>query len=319
MAKVFLSFHHADGRLAESLASYLADVGHEIIRAETYVAAGDDWRSILSDALRGADAAVFLITPQAGVSSWLQSEAGAAMAYSRERGRPIVIPLILDDAPIPPPLSHVQALLGNSANLGDLARRLAHELDALLGRRLAREEEWREVQARVERTAADYIRESLNSITAREQRYRRVAYGWYVLGFMALTAGIAAAIWRESITPAPNGSWPTLLYFTVFGILIIVLLVALARYSFLLGKAFMVESLRNSDRGHAISFGEFYLKAFGDRAAWDEVREVLQHWNIDRGSAFISQDAKDFDPQLLATALEIAKVLRSHEKGGKGQ
>lgn len=61
----------------------------------------------------------------------------------------------------------------------------------------------------------------------------------------------------------------------------------------------MVESIRNSDRIHAISFGEFYLNVYGKVATRDEVREVFGNWNIDNGSSFISQSPKDYDPQIL--------------------
>lgn len=82
----------------------------------------------------------------------------------------------------------------------------------------------------------------------------------------------------------------------------------------------MVEALRNADRSHAISFGEFYLNAFGEDLEWKEVKEAFQHWNIDRGSSFLTQDSAQFDPKLFETAVELAKVLRgSDAKSEKGK
>lgn len=109
-------------------------------------------------------------------------------------------------------------------------------------------------------------------------------------------------------------AWVQLAELLALGVLVVAMLVGLAKLSFSLGKAFMVEALRNADRSHAISFGEFYLKAFGDKAAWAEVKEALQHWNVDKGSSFSSQTSKDFDPQILETAVELLKNLKPELK-----
>lgn len=72
----------------------------------------------------------------------------------------------------------------------------------------------------------------------------------------------------------------------------------------------MVEAIRNSDRIHAISFGEFYLNAYGKVATRDEVREVFGKWNIDNGSSFISQSPKDYDPQILENLVLAVEALK---------
>ena len=92
------------------------------------------------------------------------------------------------------------------------------------------------------------------------------------------------------------------------------LTLAFSRLSFTLGKAHMVEALRNADRKHAISYGEFYLNAKGKDIDWSELKEAFQHWNIDKGSAFSLQNSDDFDPKLLEKALELAKVLSNNSK-----
>lgn len=70
----------------------------------------------------------------------------------------------------------------------------------------------------------------------------------------------------------------------------------------------MVESLRNSDRIHAISFGEFYLKAYQEKADWKEIKEAFQHWNIDGGSSFNSQNANDFDPKIFKNIILFYQI-----------
>lgn len=71
----------------------------------------------------------------------------------------------------------------------------------------------------------------------------------------------------------------------------------------------MSESLKNSDRRHAISFGNFYLRAYGEKATWHEIKEAFQHWNIAKESAFSALNPKEFDPDFLGMAVKVARAL----------
>ncbi|MNW15678.1 hypothetical protein D3C71_2142650 [compost metagenome] len=74
--------------------------------------------------------------------------------------------------------------------------------------------------------------------------------------------------------------------------------------------------MKAADRIHAIRFGEFYLRAFGDKTKWAELKEVFQHWNIDRTSNFSSLDTSQFDPKIVESLLELTKFL-GQKKDGK--
>ena len=69
----------------------------------------------------------------------------------------------------------------------------------------------------------------------------------------------------------------------------------------------MVEAIRCSDRAHAIGLGRLYLKLFKGKFEWSELKDVLQSWNIDQGSAFKNLDAKDIEVSGLD---QIISVLR---------
>jgi len=92
-------------------------------------------------------------------------------------------------------------------------------------------------------------------------------------------------------------------------IVVIGLLGACSKYAFTLGKSFMSESLKSADRMHAISFGKFYLKVYGSDATWPELKEVFQHWNIDRSSSFSSQTTAEFDPKIIESMLELFRAF----------
>lgn len=69
----------------------------------------------------------------------------------------------------------------------------------------------------------------------------------------------------------------------------------------------MVESIRSSDRAHAIGLGRLYLKLFKSKFKWEELRDVLQNWNIDKGSAFINLDAKELESVKLDDIVSVFK------------
>jgi hypothetical protein len=309
--RVFISYPYGDRAVAAHLTEHLTSLGYEVFQADEGLTPGQDWRAAISEALRNADAMLILVTPNAVRSSWVAAEAGAALAYAEERGRPLVIPIVLDDAEVPSALNHIHWMKGSAsspAELEEVALRIGSALENAIGRKMARDEKRQEVRERVERKAAEFIKEALDALRRRESSYRRIAYGWYVVGFGALLVGVYAATLRARIAVDAHLEWPSLVEFSVFGFLIVALLIALAKYAFTLGKSFMAESLRNADRIHAISFGEFYLNAYGDEAEWKEVKEALQHWNIDKGSSFASQDSKQFDPQLVEALVQLVKA-----------
>lgn len=316
MARVFLSFHNDDTSQASALADHLATRGHEVIRFDQNVAAGQRWEEQLGRELRDADAIVILLTEASSHSQWVMHEAGMAIGYARERGRPIVLPVALGEVQIPGPLKSIQAIISRDKNTQEVAEQVDRVLQSQVGRLRAREEQKREVAERVATTANDYIRRSRQELAGRESRYRQTAYFWYAMAFVSLALGGAFAIWR-AVHAASIVGWLQLSETIALGLVVVGLLVALSKLAFSLGKAFMVESLRNADRSHAISFGEFYLNAFGEHAAWAEVKEAFQHWNVDKGSSFAAQDAKEYDPQLMQLAIEIAKNLRTPEEPKK--
>ena len=99
----------------------------------------------------------------------------------------------------------------------------------------------------------------------------------------------------------------TLLVYGVSSLFMVVILISLSKLMFTLAKSFMVESIRCSDRIHAISFGKFFLDAYGTEASREEVIKAFSSWNIDNGNTtFRTQSSEDYDPKIA----EIIKILK---------
>lgn len=314
MARIFLSYAKLDEPFVAELANRLTKAGHDPVFSGGTLTAGQPWRTTLTDQLRDADCVLIVLSQRSAESEWVMTEVGAALGYFHERGRPFVLPLVIDDIPIPVQLSHIQALIAHGRSQDEVVAEISRSIAAMTGRLQARKDDAAEAHARVELNAAQYIAASLLELRHKEKTYRVIAYSWYTASLVALLGGVAFGLYRASLPATADPDWHSIAHLAVASLLVVGLVSALSRFAFVLGKSFMVESLRNADRIHAISFGQFYLEAFGEKAEWSEIKEAFQHWNIDSGSSFIKQSTADIDPQIIKAAIEVAKGL-----GGKAK
>jgi hypothetical protein len=184
-----------------------------------------------------------------------------------------------------------------------------------LGERTAISAVKREAIENVDSSLEKHITPVLTNLIETQGRLRIFSIIFYSVAMVALLTGLVLAIIRAvQIHSTPPRSWVEIAGLAISGLIVIGMLSAVARFAFVLGRSFMVESLTNGDRAHAISFGRFYLQAFGQKIEWAEIKEAFQHWNTDRGSSFSAQAAADVDPAILHTAVEAAKIALGKAK-----
>lgn len=163
---------------------------------------------------------------------------------------------------------------------------------------------------KITKKADDFVDRSINKLEKRESINKRNAYLCYIFAFVSLVISICFTFWKVGYFF--NNSDLTLsiqIQMGLSSIIAITLIIALSKFTFMLGKNFMVESLRNFDRIHAIEFGRFFLSSFGNNAKWEEVERVFKDWNIDYGSSFKNQTNSDYDPELLKYTTELLKLV----------
>lgn len=307
--RVFISHSSRDSDFAVALGQALADLGFHPWQFGHNVSPGEKWEIEIARQLRDADALVAIVSRDSSQSAWVSHELGMALAYSEEKGTPSIIPVILDNAELQPPLSRYLGIRAERQDPIAAAIEVGSAIEVLSVRTQAKAQKREEAQKKVEQSAADFIRKSMTELQKRETSYRRLAYFWYGLAYLTLVGSAGFGVWRALLAQPSSLNWPALVELAISGVIVLALLIGLAKYAFTLGKSFMVEALRNADRRHAISFGEFYLQAYGADAQWQEVKEAFQNWNIDKGSHFMSQSHIDFDPQIYAIAIEVAKAF----------
>jgi len=317
MATVYISYNQRDRDFVAEVAERLKSQGHLLTLDVEALSPGQDWRRALTDGLKNSEVFVVFLSQNSLTSQFVLSEIGAARAYAAESDRMLMIPVIIDQIQIPPVIQDLHAIFVPDRNIDQIVERISTAISAFIGRRAAKEEQAAAVAEKIEANSAEYIEEAIQSLERLEKRNRIVGSAWYVAGFLALVLGIAFAfVGVATIASAPERTWVDFSILSLKTIVVIGLLGACAKYAFTLGKSYVSESLKSADRIHAISFGKFYLRVFSAKATWPELKEVFQHWNIDRSSSFTSLDTSQFDPKLIESIIEIARMVtgKSDEK-----
>lgn len=314
MSKIYISYNTRDREFVSQVAERLKVHGHALTMDLDSLTPGQDWRGALTEGLRNAEVFIVFISEASLKSQFVLSELGAARAYSSESERMLLIPIIIDNVDIPPVLRDLHAIVDPDRDAEKEADAIERAISAFAGRRAAREERAAAVQA----NAADYVVVAIKSLIVLERRNRFFGTAWYVVGFAALVGGVLfGAYGVTQLEAAPDRQWIAFAMLTLKAVVLIGLVGACAKYAFTLGRSYIGESLKSADRIHAIEFGRFYLQAFGTKATWPELKEVFQHWNIDRGSTFSTLDTSQFDPKVIESLVELTKLVTQRKGDGK--
>lgn len=166
----------------------------------------------------------------------------------------------------------------------------------------------------IESKSENYVNTALTGLESKENSFHFLAKMWSGLGAVSIVLGVLFVIistfyGANTYHDAQGFTWTYFLYVTFRGLIVVAMFIALARYAFIFSNSYMHESLKNSERRHAINFGKFYLEAYGANASWEQVKEAFQHWNINSDSAFTKKNASDFDPKVMENVIELSKVL----------
>ncbi|MEP1779195.1 hypothetical protein [Reichenbachiella sp.] len=182
-----------------------------------------------------------------------------------------------------------------------------------MGSRIELEEKEKTLKKRREKTAQDYISDTLTELVSSKKKLNSFAQLWYILGYITLLAGIGIAIWfmnLEMIELDALENWGIMIFYGIKNVIIIVLLISSSKYSFNLAKSYMNESLKIAERIHAINFGKFYLQVFDEDIKPEDLKDVFRDWNISSNSSFLDLDSSDFDPKLFEGLANISKHFK---------
>ena len=316
MAKIYISYSTKDNDIALKLTNALKDLGHEILIDTQELTPGIDWRKKITDALKSADGIITLITENSLSSQFVMSEIGAARTYLDIDNGKFFIPVIFGKLEIPLVLQDIQCLFADINSIKDTAHKINQAITSLYFRQKAEQEKQAKQIEKIETNASKYVEDAMTRLRFRESRNKLIGNVWYSLGFISLLAGVIFGAYGiteflsvEKITV--DVQWTIVVILTIKTAVIIGLLITCSKYSFTLGKSYINEALKNADRSHAISFGKFYLDAYGSTAKWEDLKEAFQYWNINNESSFSKLDTNQYDPKFVELVVELSKIISS--------
>ncbi|RDL46287.1 hypothetical protein BLJAPNOD_06481 [Ensifer sp. M14] len=308
MTKIFISHTGDQGLLVKKLVNELRRAGQHVF-VDLDMLPDDDVTQQITDGLEAAE--VFVLVISGEIPEWTANEIEVARVYGRSR-RMLIIPVLIGDGRVPPQLKYSKAVKAGerepSAYIADIL--------AIIEGDKKRSEIFAARKVEVEKDLAVFVNEAVVRQQEHEAKNRRAAQLWHGAGivFLLLVLGFAGASSYTALTmPSNTTTYTGVLIIGLLNLVIVGVLTALARYAHALGKSYMSESLKSSDRIHAIQFGKFFLSAYGEKLSPTEVKEAFQHWNIDRTSTFASLDSKEIDPQIYALVSQLVGALSNRK------
>jgi hypothetical protein len=121
---VFLSYARADSALVQQVADGLAEAGVQVW-LDKMLKAGSNWMQEIERELSAADFVAFFISPHSVESTWAKQELQVALHRQMSgEGGAVVLPVILEDADVPPLLRQYQWIDLRSGNVEKGIRQL---------------------------------------------------------------------------------------------------------------------------------------------------------------------------------------------------
>lgn len=125
--QVFLSYAHADSAVARRIVDELSGAGLRIRISEWELQPGDSIASRIIEAVSSSDLLLVLLSPNSINSRWVQSELNTALSRELQTRAITVIPALIEDCKIPPPLANL-VYLDLCSDLEGGIRRLIQQL-----------------------------------------------------------------------------------------------------------------------------------------------------------------------------------------------
>ena len=292
---VFISYSHRDKELALRLSKKL-EVSKFYVFIDNKIPVGGDIYREIGRQLYKTDAVVVIVSKNTFDTFGVKNETMTMLSFLDKGRMPLVIPVVVgEDVEIPYYLSDYNCLKVASK---DKFEEAIEQIVALLKFHEQKLEEINaekiEAEKKVKESLSEYISDVFDILKLSERTNKVLAYIMYIFSTFTLifSAGLSLYLNNGDYTEVFTSVTSSFSNFVVLA-----LLVALSRLFYILGKSFMVESIRKADRIHAISFGKFFLDAFGEEASREEIIKAFSSWNIDGGSSFRTQSTEDIDPK----------------------
>lgn len=162
-----------------------------------------------------------------------------------------------------------------------------------------------------------YIDDSISILKSKERKFHNINISLTIIGGLSFVLAIVYLIWGEiNIDQEIPITTNNLIYLFSKRFIIVGFFIGVTKFCFSLSKTYMNESLKNSDRHHAILFGKFFINTFKGTVTKDELKEVFKDWNINNESEFKKLSSEQVDPKFQETFIKTWETVAQLPKNG---
>lgn len=313
MAKIYLSYNGKDKKIASEYSNILKKIGHSISMDIDNILPGEDWRRVLTQALKQSDGMILLVTEHTFDSTFVGSEIGMARAFFDNSPNKFLIPVIIKGNEVPSVISDLYCLFARDKSTELVVQQIDEAINKNIAKIAANEIENEKSRIVLTTRTSTFVDKSVEHLKQKEIYTRRWGNTWFIIGFLTLIAGLYFSyITFNQILKVEDIEIGTYIFLGAKSLIILGILISCSRYSFLLGKSFFAEVQKNSDREHAIKFGQLYMDIFGDQISSTEFKEVFKDWNVkvEKEEKNSNEDNKDEKSNLIDKILELVKSVK---------
>ncbi|MGL6001595.1 MAG: hypothetical protein ACRCZ4_05765, partial [Plesiomonas sp.] len=157
---------------------------------------------------------------------------------------------------------------------------------------------------------------AIQTLQLKESEFCTKSEAWNFKGNLALGAAIASAIaglvyggFEFNAAAKENIDWLFFSFLLFKGLIVVTLFGAWAKHAYNVANAYMHESLKRSDRMHAINFGKLYLEVYGNDVSQTDMKAIFENWNLESDSAFTKVQATNFEPKVVEQVTQIINAV----------
>lgn len=189
--------------------------------------------------------------------------------------------------------------------------------------RVLQEEHQKQLQDKIKVKVPEFVRSAIGMLEEKVSEFTKKSKFWSIQGCIALGLAIAASIaaliyggYAFNNAAKDNIDWFFFCFLLIKGLVVVTLFAAWAKHAFNIGNAYMHESLKRSDRMHAINFGKLYLEVYGNDVSQADMKSIFENWNLESDSAFTKIKSTSFEPKILEQVSQIITAA-SNAAGSK--
>lgn len=182
--------------------------------------------------------------------------------------------------------------------------------------RQLQEEYQKQVQEKIELKVPEFVKSAVNVLEKKENEFSKKSKNWNLEGSIALGLAILSAIGALIYggiafhsAAKENIDWFFFSFLLLKGLIVVTLFGAWAKHAYNLGNAYMHESLKRSDRMHAINFGKFYLEVYGNNVSQSDMKAIFENWNLNSDSAFTKVETSNFEPKIVEQVTQMITAV----------